>query len=521
MKKTFLLLLGLCIVFAVKSQSIVTGVVFADENGNGKKERREKGLADVAVSNGREVVLTDANGRYSLPIGNDNPVFVIKPSGYTLPTDARNLPRFYYLHKPGGSPKLDYPGVAPTGKLPKSLDFALLPARETDNFRVLVFGDPQVRDEREVDYFRRGVIAEVEGIKEAAFGISLGDLAFNHLEILDPYIKAVSEVGIPWFNVMGNHDMNFDVASDSLSDETFEAHFGPANYAFNHGKVHFIVLDDILYPDPRDGNGYWGGFRPGQLAFIANDLKFVPEDFLVVLSFHIPLGAIREQDRQALFDLLKDFPYTLSLSAHTHRQRQDIFTRADGWMQDKPHHHYNVGTTSGSWYGGKLNEDGIPFSTMSDGTPKGYAFIQFEGNAYTTSYKVAGHPAEYQMHIFAPKVVAHNVKTSAGIYVNFFMGKDGDKVVYRVDNGPWERMKHVNEPDPAYLHLLHEWDFAEELMPGRRLPNAADCPHLWRGAIPTELSPGQHTIEVKATDMFGNTFTQKRTYRVEVPKTNH
>ncbi len=55
---------------------------------------------------------------------------------------------------------------------------------------------------------------------------------------------------------MGNHDMNYDAVADSLSDETFESNFGPANYAFNYGQAHFIVLDNILYPDPRDGNGY-------------------------------------------------------------------------------------------------------------------------------------------------------------------------------------------------------------------------------------------------------------------------
>ena len=78
--------------------------------------------------------------------------------------------------------------------------------------------------------------------------------------------------------------------NDTLSDETYEAHFGPANYAFNYGKVHFLVLDDVLYPDPRDGKGYWGGFREDQFQFIENDLKNVPKDHLVVLAMHIPLS---------------------------------------------------------------------------------------------------------------------------------------------------------------------------------------------------------------------------------------
>src|SRR5690606_29827647 len=178
-----------------------------------------------------------------------------------------------------------------------------------------------------------------------------GDLVGNDPTLFNPYIKAVKRIGLPWYNVMGNHDINFDVSVDSLSDESYEAHFGPANYAFNYGKVHFIVLDDILYPDPRGKSQYWGGLRKDQMEFVANNLKFVPKDRLIVLAFHIPITKegetenFRKSDRKQLFNLLADYPHTLSLSAHTHNQWQRFFDKNDGWKQEKPHHHYNVGTT--------------------------------------------------------------------------------------------------------------------------------------------------------------------------------
>ena len=50
---------------------------------------------------------------------------------------------------------------------------------------------------------------------------------------------------------------------------------------------------------------------------------------------------------------------------------------------------------------------------MRDGTPKGYAFIHFKGNEYVIDYKAAGHSKDYQMELFAPKVVARGRKTSA------------------------------------------------------------------------------------------------------------
>ncbi|WP_353135141.1 calcineurin-like phosphoesterase family protein [Pseudopedobacter sp.] len=516
-------LITLCLLgFVANSyaQTSVKGYVYEDTNKNGKHDKNEKGIASVSVTNGREVVLTNQKGYYELPGNNDQIISVIKPSGYKIAKNADNLPQFFYIHKPNGSPNLKYKGVAPTGKLPASVDFLLEPVTEPDNFKILVFGDPQAYNMDEIGYFTNGVVKELEGIKDIAFGISMGDLVGNDPDLFNPYIQATKKIGLPWYNLMGNHDMNFDAQADSLSDESYEAHFGPANYAFNYGKVHFIVLDDILYPDPRGKSKYWGGLRKDQMEFVANDLKFVPRDKLVVLAFHIPFSKegepehFRKSDRQQIFNLLGDFPYTLSLSAHTHNQWQNFFSSADGWKQEKPHHHYNVGTTSGNWYSGELDNNGIPVSTMSDGTPKGYAFISFTGNQYRANYKVAGKPESYQIEISAPKVIEYGKKTSASIYANFFMGNTKDEVLMRVDNGKWKKMENVLEADPAFLHLQYRWDYNDELLSGKRPGQANDCRHLWKASIPHKLEPGEHTIEVKATDMYGQTFTQKKTYRI-------
>ncbi len=510
--------------FVLQAQSTARGIVYEDLNGNNRKDRNEKVIAGVAVSNGREVVLTGADGRYELPSSDDQIIFVIKPAGYQVPVNEFNQPQFYYIHKPKGSPELKYKGSSPTGPLPKSIDFPLIPAASKDSFRILVFGDPQPYNLDEVDFFSRGIVSEVTGVNDVEFGISMGDLVGDNLDLHRPYIEAMKPVGIPWYNVIGNHDENYDVDNDTLSDETFERNFGPANYAFNHGKVHFIILDDILYPDPRDGKGYWGGFRKDQLQFVENDLKFVPKDHLVVLAFHIPISEpeggdpFRDEDREKLFGLIKDYANTLSMSAHTHLQRQDYFYPEDGWPGQGRHHHFNVGTTAGDWYSGQLNAEGVPVSTMRDGTPKGYAWLTFNGNQYRINYKVAGEPADYQIKIYAPKLVEQNKRTSAGIVANFFMGSEHDSVFCRIDEGEWKKMSYMSDYDPAYLDLLHEWDFTEELLDGRRPSNPEFCRHLWRAAVPTNLKEGEHMIEVRAHDQFGQTFSQTKIYRIEARK---
>ncbi|GHA44656.1 hypothetical protein GCM10007103_27210 [Salinimicrobium marinum] len=523
MKNTILAAGAILFTLGLSAQNIARGYVFEDSNQNGKKDRKENGIPEVAVTNGQEVVLTNASGKYELPVGDDNIISIIKPSGYNIGKNEDNLPQFFYIHKPKGSPEAKFQGVAPTGKLPKSVDFALIPSEENEEFTALIFGDPQPYTKEEVEFFARGIVSEVEDVENVPFGLSMGDLVGNDLELFNPYIQAVKRVGIPWYNLQGNHDLNFDAEEDQLSDETYEAHFGPANYAFNYGKVHFIVLDNVLYPDPRDAKGYWGGFREDQLQFVANDLKYVPKDHLIVLAFHIPISEpdgdnFRDEDRDRLFELLQDYPNTLSLSAHTHIQKQDFFGKEEGWLQEEPHHHYNIGTTSGDWYSGKLDEAGIPVSTMRDGTPKGYAFINFHGNEYSIDYKVAGKPEDYQMEIFAPNVVAKGRRTKAGIFANFFMGTEGDEVMYRIDDGEWKEMMYVEEPDPSYVELVYEWDTTDKLMPGRRSSNPVKSDHLWRGNIPTYLETGEHTIEIKATDMFGKTHSAISSYRLEEAK---
>jgi len=286
------------------SQTSVSGYVFEDANHNQKRENKEKGIEAVAVSNGTQVVLTDKNGRYSLPVAEGQTIFVIKPSGYMTPVNQNNLPQYYYQYKPKGSPAdFKYKGTAPTGELPKELNFALNKQNESKNFDILVFGDPQPYTEKQLDYFRRAIVNEAKtNKKKAVFGISLGDLVGDDLSLQKPYADVMKDMGLPWYNVMGNHDMNYEAKEDNLSDETFESNFGPANYSFNYGNVHFIILDDILYPDPRDGKGYWGGFREDQLQFIENDLKLVDKNKLVVVSLHIPLEHTNEDNfRMHLF----------------------------------------------------------------------------------------------------------------------------------------------------------------------------------------------------------------------------
>lgn len=528
MRYTILLivLIKLACIPQVNAQLTVTGTVFADTNNNGTMDSGEAGLSEVAVSNGNEVVLTDEQGTYSIPIDdNDGKVFVIKPSGYKLPTDELNRPQFYYLHKPKGSPDLKFDGVEATGELPEAINFPLVKSVEKETFSVLLFGDPQPYSRQEVEYFDRDVVSELVDAQGYVFGITLGDIVGNDLDLFQPYSESVAQIGLPWFNVYGNHDMNFDAESDQFADETFEATFGPPTYSLNYGDAHFIIADDVVYPRKDGKPGYIGGFTEQQLNFIKNDLKHVSKDQLVVIAFHIPIfvpeqggRTFRLEDRDRLFELLEDYPHTLSLSAHTHIQQFKFFDEEDNWHRIRPHTHYNAGTTSGDWWSGVPDNRGIPPTLMRDGTPNGYAMLHVEGNDYTIDYKVAEKPADYQMSLWGPEVVPQDFWHGAQLYVNYFLGNSFTQVEYRVigQQNRWRNMRRVEEQDPYVAQLRQKWDTASNVLEGKRPSNPIISTHLWKTGVPNDLPLGKHTLEIRVTDMFGRAFIE--TYDYEVVK---
>src|SRR5690606_40717444 len=57
--------------------------------------------------------------------------------------------------------------------------------------------------------------------------------------------------------------------------------------------------------------------------------------------------------------------------------------------------------------------------------------------------------------------------------------------------------------DPAYESTFYKWDVSETAVKGRRPSKSMSSTHLWSAKLPTSLNTGEHTIKVKATDMYG------------------
>ncbi|MEM9111037.1 MAG: calcineurin-like phosphoesterase C-terminal domain-containing protein [Planctomycetota bacterium] len=553
--------LSACFVLSVTSAQAQTvrGTVFDDRNANGTFDQGEPVIPGVRVSNGSDVAITDAQGGYELSIDDDEIVFVIKPEGYQVRIDAQNLPRFYYIHKPAGSPDEDFlfKGVEPTGGLPESVDFPLTRFETPAAFEVLLFGDPQPYTAEEMRFYANEIIERVRD-NRATFAVALGDLVGDDLSLFEPLNEVQAGLGIPIYNVYGNHDMNFRSAqgatSDEYADETFERVYGPATYAVQYGDTHFIFVDNVYYRGykgdrpPRgeawDGNrwltfdgqreawpitnNYEGRLTPKQMAFIKNYLATLGEDQQIMICTHIPLLAdqansvhqVRGQIGE-LMKLLSRFKSSASFSGHTHLNRHWYIGSEWGFnhASGKPHHHFNAGTASGSWWRGQRDPDGVPHALMADGTPPGWVAATFEGSGYQARF-VSNRPGDARdMRIIAPLEIK-GVENTTGTIVraNIWAGTgETSKTRMRIMTGgkasAWSTMQHKPQADPVYAQqAAAEQQDAKGYRPVGRGPIASH--NMFEGRLPAELPKGTHVLEIESTDLFGQTVRGSQSFMV-------
>ncbi|MDT9121621.1 calcineurin-like phosphoesterase C-terminal domain-containing protein, partial [Escherichia coli] len=73
-----------------------------------------------------------------------------------------------------------------------------------------------------------------------------------------------------------------------------------------------------------------------------------------------------------------------------------------------PLHEYNVGAACGAFWSGVKDAQGIPDTTMSDGTPNGYGLLNVQPQGrYSVEYRVARAPEDMQIALHAPRVLRH------------------------------------------------------------------------------------------------------------------
>ncbi len=483
------------------AQANISGFVYLDENQNLVKDKKESGIEGVLVSNGRDVVETDADGRWSIADNGNSAVFVIQLAGYLVPSNNSKIPQHY----------------STPSNHQKTMNFPLWEGEENHEFEALFFGDTQARGMKEVNYVTHDVVEECIGSK-AKFGVVLGDIVADDPGLFDEISASIAQIGIPWYYVFGNHDYDRDAKGNAGAEDTFFKNFGPSTYAYEFGQVAFISINDVFY---KEKGGYKGYFTEDQLSFVSNYLEHVPQEKLVVLMMHIPI--VRCENREDMFRILEKRKHTLSIAAHTHTLINLFVDESMGWKGSEPHHHFINGTVSGSWWCGLKDELGIPHATMNDGTPNGYSTIKFDGNQYDIVYKAARRPVDYQMNIYLPDDISLAELDTTQVLVNVFNGTEKSIVEMRIDQfGDWVPLSQTTSRDPANwkMHELNQYLDVEvdsiklDVALGWKMDKPQRSRHFWTGRLPKKLTIGTHQMAIKTKDMFGNIYQSHRIFRV-------
>ncbi|MGF1456819.1 MAG: calcineurin-like phosphoesterase C-terminal domain-containing protein [Alphaproteobacteria bacterium] len=394
----------------------VSGAVFHDRNRDGKRQEAEPGVAEVLVSNGRDVVRTNRQGIYRLPARSDMSVSVVQPRGWRTPTDENWVPQFAYEHKPGGSPKaFRFGGLEPTGPLPEAVNFPLVPAPEHDRFSCAVLGDTQAYSNAEISHVRDTVIDDLADRRDGQIDclLFLGDVVGDDLGLIPRMAEVTGSLGVPQYWVHGNHDFDFDADRDADSTDTWRRLWGPAYYAFEMGDAVFIALDNVVYPcgeeDAKrpgreycvEGNRkrYNGRVPEPQMIWLRNLVNALPADKRIILAHHIPFVSFVDQssvthqtDNVTEIHALLEGRKALSLSGHTHTiENHQPGDHYHGWseavgVETLPFPHIVAGAVSGGWWHGDFDVDGAPMALQRLGGPRGWLDLTFSGSDFVDTY---------------------------------------------------------------------------------------------------------------------------------------
>lgn len=448
----------------------VTGCVTADG----------KAVANVPVTDGVNIVKTDADGRYAITTAADSRfVYLSTPSGYTVKVEEGSLPRFYQSLT---AEKEVY-------------DFDLIRNKHDDKRHTfIVKSDPQVTSKEDIELYK-SVVADcrktIDKIDGDVFGFDCGDIVGDSPWLYPDMIAADAPLGVPVYRAIGNHDMDYYGRSHETSYETFETVFGPSHYSFDKGKAHYIVLNNTFFVG-RD-YFYMGYIDEKTFAWLEQDLASVKKGSPVFVIMHIPSQLTDEKQQfkydyftiadqtvnaGALHNMLKGYKAHI-ITGHMHfNLNMEI---ADNLME------HNTAAACGTWW---------QLKQCIDGTPRGYAVYEVNGDKVEWYYKGEGYDRSYQMHVYG---VGECDEHPSDVVANVWNHDSKWKVELLEDGRKTADMIKYTGYDPLTKSLCsdrsklkYDWIYPIENQ------------HMFRA---TPVNPAAK-LQVRVTDRFGNVYIQ-------------
>lgn len=458
----------------------------------------------IVVSDGEQCVKSDVNGEYQMKSDMKKVRFVTisLPSAYEMPL-RENRPQFFRR-------VIRYSIAA-------RADFVLKKREKpTDNFVVAMIGDPQTRGlktDKAVERFDSQILDDLNAFNHKSdkevYAICLGDLVYNWMWAYDDYLDVLKKSSVPMISVIGNHD--FDqrtLFSTDLGTPYFEAYLAPENYSFNIGKMHFVVVNSILYNRPTDKHNYKTGLDNKTLKWLENDLAHVSKETPIVICSHAPLFKRREAkinyneksvNYKKYTALLSKYDKVYAWAGHTHQNYATNYA-------NEPEKYSSLKNIESVIVGRCIGMIRLNRELNTCGTPNGYMVAEVNGGKMEWYYKSVGSGRQEQIRAYSPTrtnteyVKANIWNHSPNLWSTPEWWENGVKVA---DMEPSK-----NDYDPDYLKIYAEHNEEKLGKTERKYSMPAKSPYLFR----VKPSEGVRSGEIRVTDNFGVTYVKSVTW---------
>lgn len=519
-------------------------------------------LSGVTVSDGFVCTQTDANGNYYLQsaLTDADFVFVSTPSGYSAPVENA-LPVFYK--------RID--ALTKTDGRYKDVNFTLQKINNPNRFTLFLSGDPQPRSSSagfdKIGYHSLDCVDDMcKDFKETAdpllksqpvYGIVLGDICHNDASLFTTYRSKMKNNGFPSYHVIGNHDHDLKKIGDKESATSFESVFGPSNYSFDLGNVHFVVIDNMMVTSEQrssnSGTDLADAIRDDIWQWFSNDLQYVDRNKTLMICTHSPMfmragqkmasrGTVTLDGKKFsnhyadVDNLIKDFKKVYAWAGHTHTMYNYVDT------SDPRVESHTVSRVTGELWTNEYE---------ASGTPRGYVVLSYDNDRITwkfhpikyqkgkhcmtkqPDYKyrdwnyvdgVAKMKADgtmdlddsYQMHIYAPGTYAASDNT---VYVNIFMWDELWKLPKFTFNGSTTTMTRYNKNNFCFYDMgcneIQTWyktnnSTLKDDSSGYSI-DKTNCSTMFSAFVQSS-GAGKKTGAVSVVDRFGNEYKQTITW---------
>ena len=454
--KRILLALALMSAFVTAEARKVTGSVKCGENK----------LEGVIVTDGTNFTKTLKSGKFTFDI-DDNAefVFIITPAGYVADWSS-GVPAFY----------MPAAGVS-------RFDFQLTRTAGGDDYTIVAMADTQTKSDEHFAQFAGKPLNDIckttKGLSGAAVGLTLGDICWDRIELLDRYKQEIVRTGIPFYPVIGNHDKEAHAEGKAEASAAYRSKMGPENYAFCLGKDVVIILDNIIF---NKNSRMTSGYTEEVISWVKGLLKMIPSTADIYIAQHAPIveGNKKIDNASALLSTIRGRKVTF-LSGHMHiNQISQI---------EKNVTEHNIAAICGAWW------DTI---RCTDGTPRGYKVLTKFGGKLSWYYKPID---QSRKHMAEVSTLGQTSRHPNSIVVNVWDWDPEWKVEWYEDGQYRGKMDQVEEVSPTFTEEIEAAYAGQEIPDWKR----GSVSRHYFAATPSRYA---RNVTIAVTSRFGQKWTQ-------------